>query len=92
MEAYLHFGGPFTADKDGPRVTKQVEVKRSLLDWQKRGLMYTATGYGSQIPTTYMVKWSNRWRRVYCHIYSNTGVCYIKSKGKPLATVDVYHT
>ena len=29
--------------------------KESLLWWQKRGLMYTSTGYGRKIPTQHKV-------------------------------------
>lgn len=47
------------------------------LDWQRRGLQYTATGYGTKIPTSKVIKWSDgRERRVYCDIYSNAGSCY----------------
>ena len=52
-------------------------VKSEPLWWQKRGLMYTATGYGKKIPTEYMVQHNGRWKRVYCHIFSNSGVLYI---------------
>jgi len=48
-----------------------------LLWWQKRGLQYTRTGYGSRIPTSWMVHKDGRWRRVYCAIWSNIGTCYI---------------
>lgn len=89
-EAFIHFGGPFTSEQPSTRLTLQVELKESYLWWQKRGLMYTSTGFGRKIPTTYMVKYEGRWYRVYCCIYSNSGVCYIVSKGKPLATVDIY--
>ena len=43
-------------------------------------------GYGRKITTNYMVKTagSNRWRRVYCCIFGNSGTLYIESKGKPL--------
>lgn len=37
----------------------------------------SATGYGSKIPTQYMVYVANKWRRVYCRIYSNIGTCYV---------------
>ena len=44
------------------------------------------SGYGSKIPTRYMVQQteSNRWNRVYCCIYSNNGTVYIISKGQSL--------
>jgi len=45
--------------------------------WQLQGLQYTATGYGSKIPTEYKVKHNNRLKRVYCCIYSNIGSLFI---------------
>ena len=88
--AYLHYGGPFTDKQPSSRCTTVVEVKYEPLEWQKRGLQYTATGYGRKIPTEYMVKHENRWKRVYNCIYSNSGVLYIESNRKPVATVDIY--
>ena len=35
------------------------------------------TGYGGKIPTHYVVFIGNKWRRVYCRIYSNIGTCYV---------------
>jgi hypothetical protein len=60
----------------------ELEHKQSVLPWQKAGLSYTASGYGRRIPTTHMVKLpgGNRWRRVYCCIYSNAGTCYVPAK------------
>ena len=89
-KAYIHFGGLPFGKVDDPRCTVEVEVKEELLPWQRRGLMYTATGYGSRIPITYMVRWSGRWRRVYAMHYSNASTLYIESKRKPLAVVDIY--
>ena len=57
--------------------TQSVPVNESLLWWQKAGLSFTASGYGSRIPTSRMVFFNGRWRRVYCRIYSNVGTCYI---------------
>ena len=55
---------------------------RRPLDWQLRGLQYTATGYGTKIPTSKAIKWSDgRERRVYCDIYSNVGSCYCMIHG-----------
>ena len=57
------------------------EAERPL-DWQRRGLQYTATGYGTKIPTSKVIKWSDgRERRVYCDIYSNAGSCYCMING-----------
>jgi hypothetical protein len=57
----------------------ELESKVEPLWWQKAGLNYTASGYGSKIPTRYMVRLpgSKRWRRVYCAIFSNSGPCYV---------------
>jgi hypothetical protein len=54
---------------------QDVTVKQLL--WQKRGLRYTASGYGRKIPTSFQIKIENRWHRVYCAIFSNNGTCYI---------------
>ena len=52
------------------------EAERPL-DWQRRGLQYTATGYGTKIPTSKVINWSDgKVRRVYCDVYSNAGSCY----------------
>ena len=40
------------------------------------------TGYGDKIPTNTMVFVENKWRRVYCRIYSNIGTCYVLIKGE----------
>lgn len=61
--------------------TLSVPVKESLLWWQKAGLSYTASGYGSRIPTSRMVFFNGRWRRIYCRVYSNVGTCYIGNYG-----------
>lgn len=61
----------------------QVPMKREPLEWQKRGLSYTATGYGDKIPTMYKIKYKNRWRRVYCNIHSNTGFLFAVVNKEP---------
>lgn len=79
MELYLQHG------KAGePMRTEKVAHRIDLLDWQKRGLSYTASGYGSKIPTRYKVQWRGRWYRVYCRCYSNIGTCYIVSNGQEI--------
>ena len=56
-----------------------LETKEDYLPWQTMGLSYTATGYGHKIPTTYKVKHNNRWKRVYCRVFGNSGSLYIIS-------------
>jgi len=46
------------------------------------GLQWTASGYGSKIPTRYRVRHlsmsgARRWRRVYAMCYSNVATLYI---------------
>lgn len=60
----------------------QFEVKEKMLDWQKRGLMQTATGYGSKLVTSKMLRYNGIWHRIYCMCYSNSGTNYILVKGK----------
>lgn len=84
MEAYLHFG---TGNE--PRQTIKVDVIEAPLAHHKRGLSYTATGYGARIPTVYMVMWQGKWRRVYAACYSNCASTYIGKAGDWLATVSV---
>lgn len=40
----------------------------------------SVSGYGMAIPTRYMVKYKNKWRRVYCSIFSNIGTLYIDKR------------
>jgi hypothetical protein len=62
--------------------------------WQEAGKFYTASGYGAKIPTEYMVKVNgeNRWRRIYCCIYSNSGILYvIVNKQKMYFSINLDH-
>jgi hypothetical protein len=60
-------------------VEGDLEFKEELLWWQKEGLSFTSSGFGRRIPTTKKVLYRKRWYRVYCHIFSNVGSCYIES-------------
>jgi hypothetical protein len=78
-KAYIEFGN----SNELPMQTVEVDCKENYLEWQKMGLSYTATGYGAKIPTTFMVSFANRWRRVYCKCYSNLGTLYCIIDKKP---------
>jgi len=52
----------------------------SELDWQKRGLQQTVSGYGSKLTTRYYINFERFNYRVYCRCFSNSGTCYIKTK------------
>ena len=53
------------------------QVVASPLWWQEQGLQYTASGYGSKIPTQYKAFVYGRFRRVYCRIFSNIGAYFV---------------
>jgi len=68
LVAYLQFG-----EKGGPYLTQSVPVRE--VTSPRSGA--TLTGYGARMPAPYMVRYLNRWRRVYCANYSNSGVLFI---------------
>ena len=41
----------------------------------------TVTGYGSGIPTQYMIRVANRWHRVKVDCYGNAGSSYVTVAG-----------
>lgn len=95
MKAYLQ-GKSFRLDGKTERIenlwTKEVKAKVNLLWWQEKGFSYTKSGFGNKIPTAYMVKFNNRWQRVYCCQHSNSRTLYIgkffKSSEIILVTID----
>lgn len=79
-ELYLKFGDSTRL----PMATVLVEHKET-----EAPRCNSATGYGSKIPTRYMIKFDNRWRRVYCAIWSNVGTLYAFIDGEKI-TVQEY--
>ena len=57
------------------------ELVIKMLDWQKRGLQETATGYGSKLTTSLMIHFEGKMRRIYCTCYSNAGSCWFRWGG-----------
>jgi hypothetical protein len=59
---------------------------QSLIDdplwYHKKGLMQTATGYGSKLTTQYKINFEGRNYRVYCTCFSNSGSLWFTAKGK----------
>lgn len=50
-------------------------------------------GYGVKIPSRYMLRYGNRWYRVYVAQYGNTGTPYVIVTGHKLALdTDTLHT
>ena len=60
----------------------QLPVYDAPMWWHDKGLQYTASGYGSKIPTRYKVGYNGRQYRVYVRQYSNAGTTYIVVKGE----------
>lgn len=84
IKAYLHFGGPATVDgADGARLTVCADARET----ERPRSGETVTGYGSKLPTHYMVKHNGKWRRVYAACYGNAASFYIGKPGAWLATV-----
>ena len=79
LEAYLQHG-----KAGGPYRTESVPVKET-----EAPRFYSASGYGSRIPTEYMVWSASRWRRVYCVCWSNVGSLYIgRGDSKIFVSID----
>ncbi len=68
IEAYLQHG-----KWGGPYLTEHVEVKETT----NAPVVRSVSGYGSKLPTSYMVRYLGHWRRVYCVTRSNNGTLYI---------------
>lgn len=79
LEAFLQHG-----KAGGPYLTERVAVKE-----KEAPRFYSASGYGSRIPTDYMVWCNGRWRRVYCVCWANVGSLYIgRGSSKIFVTID----
>lgn len=65
-----------------------ISTERETLIAVKRRKTYTphygrtASGYGSKLPTCYMLHVGNRWRRVYAICWSNVSTYYIIKNGE----------
>lgn len=50
--------------------------------WQSKGLQQTASGYGRKLLTPYKLSLNGRLLRVYCCCFSNSGTCYVITRGR----------
>ena len=50
---------------------------------------FSATGYGSKIPSSWMVRFAGRWRRVYVCCYSNASTSYILHRGEKVVVQEI---
>lgn len=61
------------------------------LPWQEAGLSYTASGYGSRIPTRYKVRFDDgRVRRVYATAYGNAASVWVVLDGEKVFLPDTF--
>lgn len=65
-------------------ICDKTDLVRSEPEWMKRGLQETASGYGAHLNSGYKINFNNRLYRIYVTIYSNSGSCWFKVKGKKI--------
>lgn len=63
---------------------ENIQVREEPLEWQKRGLQQTSSGYGNKLTTSVKVFYNNKWYRVYCTCHSNVGSYWIIANGQKL--------
>lgn len=78
--AWLHFG------KGNESRLTALTVARET-DRPNYGL--PVSGYGARIPTSWLVLWQGRWRRVYAACYGNASSLYIGPSRDWLAAVTI---
>ena len=73
---------------DGEQITGAYwNMKRALTFPTREIYIRPRACYGKKIPTSKQLYILGRWRRVYCDIFSNSGVCYVIVDGVEI-TVD----
>jgi len=75
IEAVLKHG----LGTNGPFLDEAVEIKTTNPPKNR-----SVSGYGSKLPTQYMVKWQSKWRRVYAICWSNVATFYIGQNGQKI--------
>ena len=69
---------------DGVIEGKEVKFVYCPLDWQKRGLRQTVSGYGAKLTSAYKAPFNGRLYRIYHTIFSNIGTAWITVKGQKI--------
>jgi hypothetical protein len=54
------------------------------LDWQKRGLQQTATGYGAKLTSRYKINFEGKLYRLYVTQYGNAGSTWFRVRGRKI--------
>lgn len=63
------------------KAAELLDMRDEPLEWQKQGLSYTASGYGSKIPTSKVIYCFGKRHRMYACCFSNSASCYVLIKG-----------
>jgi len=85
MKAYLQTKEPDGHGSYCNYLTTELPVK--VTDVSRKG--QTISGYGTQLPTEYMVKYNNRWQRVKAVCISNVSTYYIGKKYSHLSIISL---
>jgi hypothetical protein len=56
----------------------------SPLDWQRRGLQQTASGYGKKLTNSSKISFEGKLYRLYTTIFSNVGSTWFTVKGREI--------
>jgi uncharacterized protein (DUF1330 family) len=90
MKAYIHTkeksNNPNQIGGYHSYCTIEVEIKETKY-LPRKG--QTISGYGSAMPTNYMIKFNNRWQRVKAICFSNCSTLYIGKKYTECLTVNI---
>lgn len=74
--------------RKGDQIYRIDATREDLIDspmwYHLKGLMQTATGYGSKLNSGYKIKLNNRLYRVYTTIWSNSGTNWIIANGRKI--------
>jgi hypothetical protein len=62
----------------------QDDLKYWPLDWQKRGLWQTASGYGARLTTHWKICFEGRFYRLYATCRSNAASLWFVTKGRKI--------
>ena len=73
-----HFTDRDLDDRD-TIVTTRDKLIYAPLDWQKRGLQQTASGYGGKLNSGYNIIFNGRVYRIYITVYGNSGTAWFKA-------------
>lgn len=60
------------------------DLVHAPLDWQRRGLQQSASGYGAKLTTSHKLSLNGKLYRVYSTCYSNAASHWVTVKGRKI--------